>query len=71
MEKRQELIYRLIFGEDTVYVIDLGHYVEDIYQYEDFVDDIRGILRKSKVTIIKSSIKVDSKTALWELKVKK
>jgi len=71
VEKRQELIYRLIFGEDTSYVIDLGLYVEDIYQYDKFVDEIRDILRKSKVMIVKSSIKVDSKTAFWELRVKK
>lgn len=71
MEKKQDLIYRLIFGEETEYIIDLSGYVEDIYQYDDFVDDIRSVLRKSKVTIVKSSIKLDSKTAVWELKVKK
>ena len=71
MKKKEELIYGLIFGEETSYVIDLGEFVEDIYDYDSLVDEIKAILRKSKVTIIKSSIKVDSKTALWELKVKK
>lgn len=71
MEKKEELIYRLIFGEDTELVIDLGEYVEDIYQYDDFVEEIRGVLRKAKVTVAKSSIKLDSKTAVWELKLKK
>ena len=71
VEKKEELIYRLIFGEDTELVIDLGEYVEDIYQYDDFVDEIRGVLRKAKVTVAKSSIKLDSKTAVWELKLKK
>lgn len=71
MEKKEELIYRLIFGDETSYRIDLGEYVEDIYEYDHLVDEIRTILRKSKVTIVKSSIKVDSKTAFWELTVKK
>jgi hypothetical protein len=70
-KKREELIYDLIFSEKSDFVIDLGAFVEDIYLYEDFVDDIRSILRRSKVTIAKSSIKVDSKTARWELKIKK
>lgn len=71
LEKKQELIYGLIFGDETEYLIDLSGYVDDIYQYDEFVDDIRSVLRKSKVTIVKSSIKLDSKTAVWELKVKK
>ncbi len=70
-KKREELIYDLIFSERSDFVIDLGMFVEDIYLYEDFVDDIRSVLRRSKVTIAKSSIKVDSKTARWELKIKK
>lgn len=71
MEKKEELIYRLIFGNDADYIIDLGEYVDDIYQYDEFVDEIRSVLRKAKVTVAKSSIKLDSKTAVWELKVKK
>lgn len=69
--KKEELIYRLIFGEETELAVDLGHFVEDIYQYDDFVDEIRGVLRRAKVTVAKSTIKLDSKTAVWELKLKK
>lgn len=69
--RRESLIYDLIFSEQCDFVIDLGDFVDDIYLYEDFVDDIRSVLRRSKVTIAKSSIKVDSKTARWELKIKK
>jgi len=71
MEKKDQLIYSLIFSEETYYVIDLGEYVDDIYNYEDFVDDIRVILKKSKVGILKSSVKVTITTATWELKLKK
>lgn len=71
VEKKQQLIYGLIFGDETNFLIDIGQYVDDIYQYEDFVAEIRNVLRKSKVMIAKSSVSIDSKTALWELKVKK
>ena len=71
MEKREELIYNLIFSEKISYLIDLGEYVDDIYRYEEFVAEIKRVLKKSKVNIVKSSVLVDSKTAIWELKVKK
>lgn len=71
MEKREELIYSLIFSDRTVYMIDLGEYVDDIYRYDDFVEEIRLVLKKSKVSILKSSVKVTMTTATWELKLKK
>ena len=71
MEKKDELIYNLIFSDRTSYLIDLGEYVDDIYRYDDFVEEIRIILKKSKVAVIKSSIKVTITTATWELKLKK
>jgi hypothetical protein len=71
MEKKDELIYALIFSDTTTYIIDLGEYVDDIYRYDDFVEEIRLILKKSKVSILKSSVKVSIKTATWELKLKK
>ncbi len=71
MKTKDDLIYDLIFSDETIYIINLSEYVSDIYSYEDFVDDVKLVMKKSKVTIIKSTIKVDSKTATWELKVKK
>ena len=71
MEKKDELIYDIIFGEEVFFNINLSEYVSDIYHYEDFVDDIKFVMKKSKITIARSVIKVDSKTAIWELKVKK
>jgi hypothetical protein len=61
----------LIFSEETIYEINLGEYVDDIYNYDDFVESIKYIIKKSKITIVKSVVKIDSKTAMWELKVKK
>ncbi len=71
MKKRDKLIYDLIFSEECDFKIDVGEYIVDIYQYDVFVDEVREILRKSKVTVLNHSIDVDSKTVMWKLKVKK
>ena len=71
MKTKDELIYDLIFSEVVSYRIDIADYLKDIYRYEEFISEIKRVLRKSKVTIVKSSVMVDSKTAIWELKVKK
>lgn len=71
MKNRDDLIYDLIFSETLQYKIDVSEYVEDIYKYEEFVAEIKKVLKKSKVAIVRSSVLLDSKTATWELKVKK
>ena len=71
MKKEDDLIYSLIFSDQETFIIDISDYIKDIYQYNDFVSMIKGVLKKSKVKISKSNITMDSKTVLWELKVKK
>ena len=71
VKNKEELIYYLIFSEKLEFKIDIAEYVDDIYQYDDFIEEIKIILKKSKVKILKSIINVDSKTAMWHLKVKK
>lgn len=71
MKKTDDLIYDLIFSDETCYLLDISNYIKDIYQYDTFISDIREVLKKSKVKIIKSDVKLDSKTVIWELKVKK
>jgi len=71
VKNRNDLLYDLIFSEQTTFQIDIAEYVQDIYKNEDFVSDIKKILKKSKVAIVLSSISYSSKTAMWELKVKK
>ena len=71
MKSTDDLIYDLIFNESTEFKIDISVYIEDIYQYEDFIADMKKILKKSKVSIVRSSVDIDSKTAIWNLKVKK
>ncbi len=71
MNKTEDLIYDLIFSNETIYLIDISNYIKDIYQYDNFISNIREVLKKSKVKIIKSDVKLDSKTVIWKLKVKK
>lgn len=70
-QDKDSLIYDLIFSDNQIFNIDIADYIEDIYQYESFVNDIKKILKKSKVKILSSNVIVDSKTVTWELKVKK
>lgn len=71
VKNKEELIYDLIFSEKIEFKIDIAEYVDDIYQYDDFVEEMKIILKKSKVRVLKSVVTVDSKTAIWTLKVKK
>ena len=71
MKKKDDLIYDLIFSKETYFLIDISDYIKDIYQYEEFIVELRGILKKSKVYIVKNEVLVDSKTVIWELKVRK
>ena len=70
-KQKDDLIYDLIFSESSDFTIDIGQYITDIYKYDEFVDEIKEVLRKSKVSIITNSIDVDSKTVMWKLKVRK
>ena len=71
MNKTDDLIYDLIFSNENHYLIDISDYIKDIYQYDTFISNIRDVLKKSKVKILKSDVRLDSKTVIWELKVKK
>lgn len=71
MKNKDDLIYDLIFSEKIEYLIDIADFIEDIYKYEDFVSEIKKVLKKSKVKIIKSDVLIDVKTAVWKLKVEK
>jgi hypothetical protein len=71
VKKEDDLIYDLIFSEKESYKIDISDYIVDIYTYEDFIEKIKKILKKSKVRVISSNTLMSSKTVIWELKVKK
>lgn len=71
MKNKEELIYDLIFSEDIDFSIDISDYIVDIYKYEKFISEIKEVLKKSKVTIIRDKVDINTKTAVWNLKVKK
>lgn len=68
---KEELIYDLIFSENTDYKIDVSNYISDIYKYDRFIDEVKLIMKKSKVAVIKEKVLVDSNSVIWEIKVKK
>jgi hypothetical protein len=68
-EKKEELIFDLIFSDQISFNIDISDYIDNIYKYEEFITEIKKILKKSKVTITDSYINTDIKTVIWELKV--
>jgi hypothetical protein len=71
MKNREDLIYVLIFSENLDYNINIAEYIEDIYKYDKFIEDIKGVLRKSKVSVIKEKIDLETENVIWNLKVKK
>jgi hypothetical protein len=71
MKQKDELIYELIFSENKIFSIIVSDYIEDIYTYDTFIDDIKFILKKSKVLVVKESIIVSTDNVKWNLKVKK
>lgn len=71
MKNRDELIYNLIFSEKNLYDIDISDYTDDVYKYDKFIDDIKKVLKKSKVQVIDEKIDLNTKTVIWSLKVKK
>ena len=71
MKDKEKLIYDLIFSENTEYRIDIADYIENIYKYDRFINEIKSILKKSKVSVVKEKIDLESKNAIWNLKVKR
>ena len=70
MKSKDDLVYDLIFSEKNEFDINIGEYIKDIYKYDEFIDEIKQILQKSIVTIIKNNIDVNSVTVNWKIKVK-
>lgn len=68
---KDELIYELIFGKEEEFLIDISKYMENIYEYDEFIDDMKKILKISRVKIVSSSVDVDSRSVTWKLKLKK
>lgn len=69
MKDRDDLIYSLIFSDITDYEIEISEYVTDIYKYDRFIKEIKNILIKSQVNLIKDKVDADVKTVIWKLKI--
>jgi hypothetical protein len=71
MKNKEELIYDLIFSQNYEYSINVSEYIEDIYKYDRFINDIKNVLKKSKVSIISENLDLKTEIIIWKLKVKK
>lgn len=71
MKNKDDLLYDLIFGEKDEYEINVSDYLEELYKYDRFIDEIKSILKKSKVSIIKERLELSENGPIWILKVKK
>ena len=71
MEQKDDLVYNLIFSNQNDFSILVTDYINDIYKYDDFILEMKDILRKSKVPIIKETIEVTFDYVRWNVKVKK
>ena len=71
MEQKDDLVYNLIFSNQIDFSILVTDYIKDIYKYDDFIIEMKEILRKSKVLIIKETIEVTFDYVRWNVKVKK
>jgi len=69
--KKEDLIYQLIFSEEESFEIKVSEYTQDIYKYDRFINEIKDILKKSKVVISKEKVDLEEDCVLWSLSVKR
>ncbi len=71
MNSKEELLVDLIFGEKTEFEINVSNYIDELYKYDKFIVEIKSILKKSKVTIVKEKLELSPNGPIWSIKVKK
>lgn len=71
MKQTDNLIYELIFSEFEDFEIIVSDYIVDIYTYDRFITQIKAILKKSEVLIIKESVEILTDKVKWKMKVKR
>ena len=71
MKNQEDLIYKLIFSKEDNFTILVSEYIIDIYKYTTFIKEIKSVLKKSQVSIIKENVEVTLNEVKWSLKVKK
>lgn len=68
---KDELIYSIMFSSQLSYEIKVSDWVEDIYKYDRFISEIKDIMKKSKVSIVKEKVDLEEDSVLWSFKVKR
>lgn len=72
MTKKDELLFDLIFGEKSDFVINISEYLDqDIYKYDRFINEVKSILDKSSVILVSENFDLNKKGPIWTIKVKK
>ncbi len=71
MNSKEELLVDLIFGKKTEFEINVSNYIDELYKYDKFIVEIKSILKKSKVTIVKEKLELSPNGPIWSIKVKK
>lgn len=71
MTEKEKLLLDLIFSDKSDFTINISNYIEELYKYDRFIDEVKSILKKSKVKIIKESFELDKNGPIWSIKVKK
>ena len=56
LKDKDELIYDLIFSSRNEFIIDIDEYIQDLYKFDEFISEIKEILKRSKVSIVKNSV---------------
>lgn len=71
LKDKDVLIYDLLFSDNIEYTIYINDYIEDIYRYDRFILEMKKILKKSMVFIIKEKLKNTPDKVIWKIKVKR
>ena len=71
MKDKDALIYDLLFSDKEDFKIEVSNFVEDIYKYDRFIDEMKSILKKSKVSISREKTNIKTNSVIWEIKVKR
>jgi hypothetical protein len=69
MEKSNEIIYELLFGDKIEYKFDISDL--DIENYLSFIDPIVEKVNKGGVKIIKDFLSINGSNMYWEIKIKR
>jgi dihydroneopterin aldolase len=69
MKNKEDLIYSLIFSELSDYDIDISDYIKDKYKYDRFIKEIKRILIKSEVNLVKDVVDANIESVKWKLKI--